>query len=48
MILPPYLMQADIKDAKPFLKLAMAAAVAGRLIADSNARPYGCSLKYAA
>lgn len=39
--------QADIKDAKPYLKLAMEAALAGKPIADSNTRPYGCSVKYA-
>lgn len=39
--------QADIKDAKPFLKLAMEAALAGKPIADNNTRPYGCSVKYA-
>ena len=39
--------QADIKDAKPYVKLAMEAALAGQPIADSNTKPYGCSVKYA-
>lgn len=39
--------QADIKDAKPYVKLAMEAALAGKPIADNNTKPYGCSVKYA-
>jgi peroxiredoxin len=39
--------QADVKDAKPYVKLAMEAALAGQPIADSNTKPYGCSVKYA-
>lgn len=36
----------DIKDAKPYVKLAMEAALAGKPIAENNTRPYGCSVKY--
>jgi peroxiredoxin len=39
--------QADVKDAKPYVKLAMEAALAGQPIADNNTKPYGCSVKYA-
>lgn len=36
----------DIKGAKPYVKLAMEAALAGKKIAEDNTRPYGCSVKY--
>lgn len=39
--------QADIAGAKPYVKLAMEAALAGKAIADNNTKPYGCGVKYA-
>lgn len=36
----------DIASSKPYVKLAMEAALAGKKIADANTRPYGCSVKY--
>lgn len=38
--------KADIVRAEPYVANALAALAAGRKIAASNTRPYGCSIKY--
>lgn len=38
--------QADVKAAKPYVKLALADVAAGRKVAEPVTRPYGCSVKY--
>lgn len=38
--------EADIKQAKPYVKLALADVLAGRPVATPVSRPYGCSVKY--
>ena len=37
---------ADIKDAKPYVKLALAEIAAGKPVTDAVTKPYGCSIKY--
>jgi len=38
--------QADVKAAKPYVKVALADVAAGRKVAEPVTRPYGCSVKY--
>jgi peroxiredoxin len=38
--------QADLKGAKPYVRLALASVVKGEKVADAVTRPYGCSVKY--
>jgi len=37
---------ADIKDAKPYVKLALAELAAGKPVSEAVTKPYGCSIKY--
>lgn len=37
---------ADIAQAKPYVKLALAQAMAGQAVAEPVTKPYGCSVKY--
>ena len=37
---------ADIKTAKPYVRLALAAVAKGEKVADAVTKPYGCSIKY--
>lgn len=36
----------DIKDAKPYVKVALAEAMAGKPVTDAVTKPYGCAVKY--
>jgi hypothetical protein len=36
----------DLKNAKPYVKTALAEARAGKPVTDAVTRPYGCSIKY--
>ena len=38
--------EAEVKSAKPYVKLALADIAAGRAVAEPVTRPYGCSVKY--
>lgn len=38
--------EAEIKQAKPYVRLALADVLAGRPVATPVTRPYGCSVKY--
>jgi hypothetical protein len=37
---------ADIPTAKNYVRLALAAVMAGKPVQDPVTRPYGCSVKY--
>ena len=37
---------ADIEKAKPYLRLAMTEALAGKAVTEAVTKPYGCSVKY--
>lgn len=37
---------ADIKTAKPYVKLALAELAAGKPVSEAVTKPYGCSIKY--
>jgi alkyl hydroperoxide reductase subunit AhpC len=37
---------ADIKSAKPYVRLALASVVKGEKVADAVTKPYGCGVKY--
>lgn len=37
---------ADIADATPYVKLALAEVAAGKPVTQASTRPYGCSIKY--
>ncbi|MFP5307458.1 MAG: redoxin domain-containing protein [Gammaproteobacteria bacterium] len=37
---------ADIPKAKPYVKLALAEAMAGKPVSEAVTKPYGCSVKY--
>jgi peroxiredoxin len=36
----------DIAEAKPYVKVALAEALAGKPVTDASTRPYGCAVKY--
>lgn len=36
----------DLKNAKPYLKLALAEAMAGKPVTEAVTKPYGCNIKY--
>ncbi|HVT36694.1 MAG TPA: thioredoxin family protein, partial [Nevskiaceae bacterium] len=36
----------DLKQAKPYVKLALDDALAGKPVSIASTRPYGCSIKY--
>ncbi len=36
----------DIAKAKPYVKVALAEAMAGKPVTDASTKPYGCSVKY--
>jgi len=36
----------DIAQAKQYVKVALAEAMAGKPVSDASTRPYGCSVKY--
>ena len=38
--------QDDIAKAKPYVKVALAEAMAGKPVTDASTKPYGCSIKY--
>jgi hypothetical protein len=38
--------EADVRTARPYVKLALADVAAGRKVAEPVTRPYGCSVKY--
>ena len=38
--------KADVKDAKPYVRLALAAIAKGEKVDMSTTKPYGCSVKY--
>ena len=37
---------ADVKSAKPYVRLALASVVKGEKVAEAVTKPYGCSVKY--
>jgi len=38
--------QDDIKEATPYVKVALAEAMAGKPVSKASTKPYGCSVKY--
>lgn len=38
--------RADIKQATPYVRVALNQALAGEAVSEANTRPYGCSVKY--
>jgi hypothetical protein len=36
----------DIAKAKPYVKVALAEAMAGKPVTDASTKPYGCAVKY--
>jgi len=36
----------DIPEARQYVKLALAEAMAGKPVTDASTKPYGCSVKY--
>jgi peroxiredoxin len=36
----------DIKDATPYVKVALAEAMAGKPVSNASTKPYGCAVKY--
>jgi hypothetical protein len=38
--------QADIPKATPYVKVALAEAMAGKPVTEASTKPYGCSVKY--